>query len=199
MAKAVDEAVARAVALLRACGAEGMEHPGGTLLAHLERVRERLAAWGARPELQLAGLCHAFYGTDGFAASLLPLERRGELAAAIGTEAEELVYFYASCDREASYASLASDEAAFRDRFTGRTFTPTAAQRADFVELTAANELDLAVVNEEFRVMWGGELLMLFDRFAPLLGEAARKDLRTGLDPDSEAPAAAGPNVSGSP
>jgi hypothetical protein len=38
----------------------------------------------ARPALQLAGLCHAFYGTDGFPGALLPLDRRGELAAAVG-------------------------------------------------------------------------------------------------------------------
>ncbi|MGW7363415.1 DUF6817 domain-containing protein [Streptomyces sp. NPDC054841] len=190
MTQAADGRAARALNLLRACGAGEMEHPGGTLLAHLERVRERLAAWGARDELQLAGLCHAFYGTDGFGASLLPLERRGELAAALGAEAEQLVYFYASCDRDASYATLTSDDAAFRDRFTGRTFTPEAGRRRDFAELTAANELDLAVVNEDFRTEWGGRLLMLFARFAPLLSDAARKDLRTGLDPGSEARAA---------
>ncbi|MER7000289.1 DUF6817 domain-containing protein [Streptomyces sp. NPDC000410] len=177
----------RAAELLRACGAAGLEHPGGTLLAHLERVRERLAWWGARPELQLAGLCHAFYGTDGFSTSLLPLERRGELAAAIGEEAEALVYFYASCDRELSYATLAQDDAVFRDRFTGETFTPTLRQRQEFAELTAANELDLAEVNDAFRTEWGGRLLMLFARFAPLLSESARKDLRTGLDPGIEA------------
>lgn len=187
MAAAVDDKVARARALLRACGAEGMEHPGGTLLTHLERVRERLDAWGARAELQLAGLCHAFYGTDGFGASLLPLERRGELAAVIGEEAEQLVYLYASCDREASYGTLACGDAVFRDRFMGETYTPALRQRRDFAELSAANELDLAVVKDEFRAEWGGRLLMLFARFAPLLSEEARKDLRTGLDPGREA------------
>ncbi|MGY5125449.1 DUF6817 domain-containing protein [Streptomyces nigrescens] len=81
----------QAVALLRELGAETLDHPGGTLLAHLRRVQEQLATWGARPALQLAGLCHAFYGTDGFATPLLPLDRRTELAAVIGAEAEALV------------------------------------------------------------------------------------------------------------
>jgi predicted RNA-binding protein with RPS1 domain len=170
-----------AVALLREQGAEGIEHPGGTLLSHLERVRERLAAWGARPALQLAGLCHAFYGTDGFAASLLPLERRGELAAVIGAEAGELVYFYASCDRGASYATLADEGAAFRDRFTGETYTPSLRRRQDFAELTAANELDLARANESFRAEWGGELLRLFTRWRRLLSDAAWEDAREVL------------------
>ena len=54
----------RAVALLRQLGAARMSHPGGTLLVHLRRVERQLAAWEARPALRLAGLCHAFYGTD---------------------------------------------------------------------------------------------------------------------------------------
>ncbi|MFF8844326.1 DUF6817 domain-containing protein [Streptomyces sp. NPDC015127] len=38
----------------------------------------------ARSGLQLAGLCHAYYGTDGFSTALLSLDRRAELAAVIG-------------------------------------------------------------------------------------------------------------------
>lgn len=95
----------QAVALLRALGAEGMAHPGGTLLAHLRRVQARLAVWRARPALQLAGLCHAFYGTDGFPTGLLPVDRRTDLAAVIGAEAEAIVYLYASCDRKATCRS----------------------------------------------------------------------------------------------
>lgn len=172
---------AEAVALLRALGAEGMEHPGGTLLAHLRRVQGRLAAWGARPALQLAGLCHACYGTDGFATALLSLERRDELAAAIGSEAEAIVYFYASCDRAASYPAFADAEAAFRDRFTGRTFTPSPSLRRDFAELSAANELDIARVDPDFRDRWGPGLLTLFTGFRPLLSRSAWKDCHTVL------------------
>ncbi|MCX4819486.1 hypothetical protein OG883_06100 [Streptomyces sp. NBC_01142] len=175
-----------AVALLHKAGAARIDHPGGTLLAHLERVRERLEAWGARPALQLAGLCHAFYGTDGFATSLLPLERRDELTAAIGREAEELVYFYASCDRGASYRTLPRADAAYRDRFTGETFTPTAGQRRDFAELTAANELDLARANEAFRAEWGGELMRLFTGWRSLLSTTAWADARDVLAPRGE-------------
>lgn len=113
-----------AVAWLRELGAERVAHPGGTLLAHLGRVRELLAAWGARPALQQAGLCHAFYRTDGFATALLPVARRAELAAVIGAEAEAVVYFYASFDRAASYPVLGEGESAVRDRFTGLVHSP---------------------------------------------------------------------------
>ncbi len=171
--------------MLRASGAETLDHPGGTLLAHLRRVQEQLAAWDARPALQLAGLCHAFYGTDGFATALLPLDRRAELAAVIGAEAEAIVYFYASCDRRASYPTLAEPDtdAAFRDRFTGRVLTPGLGLRRDFAEVSAANELDIARVDPAFRETWGAGLLTLFTRFRPLLSHPAWKDCHTMLSP----------------
>ncbi|PWI17409.1 hypothetical protein DI272_27050 [Streptomyces sp. Act143] len=174
---------AQADALLKELGAAHTPHPGGTLLAHLHRVRDRLAAWGARPALQLAGLCHAFYGTDGFPHPLLPLDRRSDLREAIGEEAEALVHFYASCDREATYPTLATPEAPFRDRFTRRTHTPAESLRRDFAELTAANEIDLAAADPDFRDRHGPALLGLFTRFRALLSEAAWQDCAAVLDP----------------
>jgi hypothetical protein len=56
---------------LRARGAETVAHPGGTLYAHLGRVHDRLAALGHPPQVALAGLAHAAYGTDGFDLTLL--------------------------------------------------------------------------------------------------------------------------------
>ncbi|MFI1651390.1 DUF6817 domain-containing protein [Streptomyces avidinii] len=170
-----------AVAWLRELGAQEVAHPGGTLLAHLERVRELLASWGARPAVQRAGLCHAFYGTDGFPTALLPLDRRAELAAVIGAEAEEIVYVYAACDRAASYPTLAGEEPAFRDRFTGRVHSPAVQLRRDLAELSAANELDLARIDPAFREAYGSELLALFTRWRGLLGEPARRECRAVL------------------
>ncbi|KUN80540.1 hypothetical protein AQJ66_25670 [Streptomyces bungoensis] len=178
-----DPAVAadRAVALLRELGAEEMPHPGGTLLAHLRRVHERLALWQARPALRLAGLCHAFYGTDGFPGALLPPERRADLRAVIGTEAEEIVHLYAACDRTATYPGLARPDAPFHDRFTGVAAVPDPRLRRDFAELTAANELDLARVDPAFRERWGPDLLSLFTRVRDLLSPEAWLECRTLL------------------
>ncbi|GGY28054.1 DUF6817 domain-containing protein [Streptomyces djakartensis] len=170
-----------ALALLRELGAADIAHPGGTLLAHLQRVQRQLAAWGARPALQLAGLCHAFYGTDGFPGALLPLDRRGELAAATGPEAESLVYLYASCDRRATYPTLADTDGPFHDRFTGLSHTPQPQSRRDFAELSAANELDLARTDPAFRDRWGPELLSLFTRVRPLLSQPAWSDCQEVL------------------
>ncbi|MER7463755.1 DUF6817 domain-containing protein [Streptomyces sp. NPDC097981] len=175
---------ARALALLRELGAAHLDHPGGTLLAHLERVQAQLGAWRARPALRLAGLCHAFYGTDGFATALLPVGRRADLAAAIGAEAEEIVYFYASCDRAASWPTLGADEsvpAAFRDRFTGQVHSPGRWSRRDFAELSAANELDLARIDPAFRTAHGPGLLAVFTRLRGLLSEPAWRDCQAVL------------------
>ncbi|MGW2699848.1 DUF6817 domain-containing protein [Streptomyces sp. NPDC001340] len=171
----------RAVALLRDLGAEGMAHPGGTLLAHLRRVQDRLALWQARPALQLAGLCHAFYGTDGFPTGLLPVDRRTDLAMVIGAEAEEIVYVYASCDRKATYPDLARPDAPVHDRFTGLSRVPEPQLRRDFAELSAANELDLARIDLAFRDRWGPDLLALFTRLQDLLSTDAWRDCRTVL------------------
>ncbi|MFG2949530.1 DUF6817 domain-containing protein [Streptomyces adustus] len=176
----------RAITLLREFGADRVAHPGGTLLVHLQRVQARLATWQARPALQLAGLCHAFYGTDGFPTALLPLERRHDLATLIGTEAEAVVYLYASCDRKATYPALHQADAAFHDRFTGRARVPEPQSRRDFAELSAANELDLAVVDPAFRDTRGPGLLALFTRLRDLLSADAWTECRTALAPASE-------------
>jgi hypothetical protein len=84
--------------LLRARGAQSQGHPGGTLYAHLQRVRDRLARLGAEPDVQAAGLAHAVYGTDGFAVALLDPGERQVLLNLAGTRVERLVYRYGGCD-----------------------------------------------------------------------------------------------------
>jgi hypothetical protein len=162
---------------LTSLGAAALAHPGGTLLEHLSRVRRRLAEWQAAPEVQAAGLCHASYGTDGFATSLLGAEstdRREVLAALIGEQAEELVYLYGSCERRSTYPRFGNqDPVCFRDRFTGTDHTPQAAQARAFAEITVANELDVVAHNPEAAEKYAAGLLRLFDRMAPLLSPQA--------------------------
>jgi hypothetical protein len=171
--------IAAAAELLASRGAAEIPHPGGTLLAHLERVHALLAQWGARPALRLAGLCHAFYGTDGFAAALGDLARRDELAAIVGEEAERLVYLYASCDRGFSYPHLAAPAGPFKDRFTGTVLRPPLSLRRDFAELTLANELDIAAVNPDLRSQAGPALLRLFTSWRSLLSQSAWQSVQT--------------------
>ena len=172
---------AKALTMLQDANAERIDHPGGTLLTHLKRVEALLASWEARPALRAAGLCHAFYGTDGFPVALLDLEHRADLVEAIGADAEAIVYFYASCDRKVSYRTLAEADGLFLDRFVGATLQPNLDQRRDFAELTAANELDLAAISPDIRAEHGAGLLGLFTRWRPLLSDAAWAHCRSVL------------------
>lgn len=165
--------IAAVAGSLASRGAAEIPHPGGTLLAHLERVHALLAQWGARPALRRAGLCHAFYGTDGFAVALGDPSRRDELASMVGKEAERLVYLYASCDRGFSYPHLAEPAGPFKDRFTGAVLCLPLSLRRDFAELTAANELDIAAINTDLRSQAGPALLGLFTSWSNLLSRPA--------------------------
>lgn len=165
-----------AESFLRAHGAAAMPHPGGTLLDHLVRVQGQLAAWGADRDLRLAGFCHAAYGTAGFAPSLLAATERGELAAVIGERAENVVYLYGSCDRAALYPRLGGAQLpVFRDRFTGAESVPGDAELRAFMEITAANELDVLAHNPEIAARATPKLRELLARTEVLLSPAARE------------------------
>jgi len=72
-------------------GAGDFEHLDGPLIEHLRGTRALLRQWGARAELQDAGLYHAAYGTAGFSQNLVSLDQRGRIAAIIGDSAEAIV------------------------------------------------------------------------------------------------------------
>jgi hypothetical protein len=155
-------------------GADRMAHPGGTLLEHLRRVATLLLSWGADPAVEVAGLCHACYGTDGYDHPLIEVAERNILIQLIGSPAEALVYLYGSCDRNAVYPWLAgSAPVPFRDRFTGRTVTPIEREVRGFIEITAANEIDVVRHNPALAAEHGPGLFRLFKRARHRLSEAA--------------------------
>ena len=153
-----------AESLLVARGADRIDHPGGTLLEHVRRVSAMLADWGASERLRAAGFCHACYGTAGFDAVLLDLSERDLLVEPIGSDAESLVYIYGSCDRKLVYPRFGEPgRLEFTDRFTAVTKSISERDAADLVELTAANELDIAKISSGFRAQLGKRLMDLFD------------------------------------
>lgn len=158
--------------LLADRGAANIEHPGGTLLAHLNRVEAKLSEWGVRSALAQAGLCHAFYGTDGFRPALGDLSEREWLSSVVGAEVEELVYFYCACDRSSSYPGVPSG-GLYRDRFTREAFVPSPEMLSDLVELTVANELDLVEISAEFREAYGPGFRTLFGGWSAVMSEQA--------------------------
>lgn len=138
--------------LMAELGARSTAHVKSDLLTHLKGTATILAEWGAREALQLAGLCHAAYGTDGFPATLLPLAERARLKAVVGDEAEDIVYVYCSCERDELFASAgARSGIRFRDRFIAAEALPSDEMLHDFFELTFANELELCRASPSFR------------------------------------------------
>jgi hypothetical protein len=147
------------LAFLRGHGADTTPHLFGDLLTHLLGVEALARSWGGSDLLGLAALGHATYGTDGFEPCLLELDRRGELAATIGPEAEAFVYFYASCDRATFYPQLTSTDLEFgdlrfRDRFTHEEAAPRPEDVTLFVDLTFANEVELAASSPGGATEW---------------------------------------------
>jgi hypothetical protein len=140
--------------LLRERGALHIEHPGGSLLEHTLRVSGLLEDWGADEDLQAAGLCHACYGTDGFHVAILDLSERELLAHIIGTVGEDIVYLYASCERKTTYPRLSAGTLLFSDRFRRATRYISHDQTRAWLELTAANELDLVLTNPKAGATW---------------------------------------------
>lgn len=159
--------------LLRQRNADDIEHPGGNLLQHLARTADLLESWQATPAVVLAGLCHAAYGTDGFAVALFELDERDLLQQVIGREAEALVYRYAACDRGFTYAAAIGGVFGYRDRFTGDEVRLPAAVQAGFVDMTFANELDLYDHSSEFRTTVWPKLVPVFAGYERLANPAA--------------------------
>jgi hypothetical protein len=162
------------VSFLRSHSGEEVEHVNGKVLPHLQGTFHLLQKWGNQVDVCLAGLCHAVYGTHDFHNSLVDISRRSELQALIGPEAEELVYFFASCDRSFSYPQIGgSAPIRFRDRFTGEIFVPDRALFSSFLELTFANELELASANRGQREHIRPSLQPLFERCQGLVSDNA--------------------------
>jgi hypothetical protein len=133
-------------------GAATTPHIFGDLLSHLVGVEALVRSWGGSDTLALTALAHATYGTHGFEPHILERDNRSELVDAIGPEAEALVYFYASCDRDAFYPQLTSSvtgpgDLRFLDRFAAVASQPSAEYVTLFVDLTFANEVELAVAS----------------------------------------------------
>jgi hypothetical protein len=154
-----DERREAAIEFLRRHGAATTPHIFGDLLSHLVGVESLVRSWGGSDVLALAALGHATYGTHGFEPAILERDSRSELVDAIGPEAEALVYFYASCDRDAFYPQLTSADIGpgdlrFLDRFDSTQIEPSAEYVRLFVDLTFANEVELAVASPGGPAEW---------------------------------------------
>ncbi len=159
---------------LKVFGAEGISHLNGSLVEHLEGTHALLSDWGADEALCLAGLYHAVYGTDGFPKELITPDDRAKLQAVIGTAAERIVYFYAAADRSDFWPRFMSAKPlVLRDRFTGVHHLFSDDGLRCYCELTAANELEIALKDSAFAEQNRAYFQTLFKGMAPWLSDEA--------------------------
>ncbi|MDE0043042.1 MAG: hypothetical protein OXT74_13465 [Candidatus Poribacteria bacterium] len=141
----------RAEAFLNSYDTGEIAHFNGDFFSHLRRTADLLIKWGNNEYVCLAGLCHAVYGTQGFQLGILKPDERHLLHEVIGRDAEEVAYFYCSCDRSCLYPTIgASGGFKFHDRFTGDRFEPSERMVRDFLEVTFSNEVELGSLSQEF-------------------------------------------------
>jgi hypothetical protein len=163
------------LSLLSARGAADIEHPGGTLLSHLVRVSHQLARLSTAPaalHVQLAGLAHDCYGTEGFPLALIsPDDGREQLRSLIGPEAEELVHLYAGCDRGRTWRPLASTRQVW-SRFGTPPQTLTDGQLQAFADLCTVNEVDVLAHTAQVPERHREAFASLFDSWRPIASPA---------------------------
>lgn len=122
---------------LRELGMDRVEHDSHVpFLAHLRGVRELLREWGARAELQDAGLFHSVYGTEYFDPAGGDGPDRAAVREEIGAEAEEIAWLWCTIRRE----TLGSAEIV--DRRGGSPLALDERRRADLVELWCADAVE---------------------------------------------------------
>ncbi|MEH6571171.1 MAG: DUF6817 domain-containing protein [Halioglobus sp.] len=156
-------------------GAGEFSHLDGTLIEHLIGTHDILIKWNASTALADAGLYHAAYGTAGFDERLVSIDQRGEIADIIGAAAEEIVFQYCACSRQDFYAQIGTEQnPRFKNRFSGESYYLSQEMLISFCELTAANEIEIALDNPSFVNEHGKNLNNLCKNMAPYLSAAAR-------------------------
>jgi len=160
-------------------GAGEFEHVNGSLIAHLEGTRCLLKEWNASEVLQDAGLYHAAYGTSAFVQNIFEVAQREEVAAIIGSTAENIVYHYCACDRDAFFAQFGQlDNPVFYDRITTKKSVISCELLQQLCELTAANETEIAINNPDFIAQHGAGLVDLFSRMQTFLSPCAQRKIQ---------------------
>ena len=155
-------------------GAGNLNHINGSLLEHLCGTKDLLKEWGASKTLQNAGLYHAVYGTDGFSEKLVSTELRKDIAKIIGIEAEKIVYEYCACDRKFFLPKIGiEDKPTFKNKFNNDAYYLNDTLLMNFCELTVANEVEIAIGDEEFVQNHGESLNNIFMNMKPLLSKSA--------------------------
>ena len=130
------------ISFLRSTGADRVEHSGERLLDHLAATHELLAGWGVRQAVCDAALFHSVYGTQFLEDTVVGLERREEVRARIGDEAEELVWLWHGVRRKSLAENLERSGDFRLERLDGEVVPLSEQQFHDLVDLMIADAVE---------------------------------------------------------
>lgn len=159
-------------ALMDRLGVGEIQHNSNELLLpHLRGTSELLRAWGARDALCDAGLFHSIYGTEFFRTQTLSPERREEVRAVIGEEAEALVWLWCFGRRD----TMPPEFRSVIDRRNGREIPLGEVQGIDLLNLWIADAVEQLPRVAHREVPIARRLLDWADRALPAGREALER------------------------
>jgi hypothetical protein len=171
-------------AQLRQWGAADTAHGEGTLWDHLHATAGLLARWRAPVHVCRAGLVHSVYGTQSIDAPLLTDSDRTQVADAVGSDAERLVWAY--CRLKFGDVFPDPDGEGYRAR--ARDGTLVTLSHEDLVSLNLmawANQLSGGVEVELEHDAWV-DFSEVVDKLAPWLPPECLDDLHVLRTASSE-------------
>lgn len=129
---------------LEQLGARERVHTGRTFLSHCLAVGNLLASWDCTDDVCVAGICHSLYGTEVSRAAPLGLDRRSELRAIIGEQAEQIAYLNCAMDRRSLDLAILSRRPSYRlrDRLTRSVCETTPAVFDDLLRVHLADWIE---------------------------------------------------------
>lgn len=151
------------------------EHIDMQVIAHLDGTRCLLKAWGAREELQQAGLFHQAYSKNTINDNkLFSTQQRQLIAEVIGIECEQIVYYYCACDRTHFFNSLLLNNIPdYVDRFQACAVQLESQLLKDLCEMFVATELELALNDPRNDLLQDNNFRAFLRKLSPYLSRGA--------------------------
>jgi len=152
--------------------ADLVDHARGSLEEHLVGVRALLRRWQQPEHVQLAGLLHSAYATDGFRFRLFGRTERPRVRELVGVRAERLVFAFCACTRDELLAKTGatSDPVSPAARWEGVTVRLDRAELAELMVIHAANLAEQACLGRGSPSRWLSVASTLLAAARPKLG-----------------------------
>jgi len=123
-------------------GADMSPHSKESLLDHLAGTMGLLEDWQCPERVCVAGLFHSVYGTESYQAAVLGSDRRDDVRALIGVEAEHLAYVFGALRKPEFYQRVHGEPVGLIDRLTGDELVISPRDIDDLCNMFVANWLE---------------------------------------------------------